>query len=159
MWVAEELLRAEGFEDVSYVPLSPEQYATIGDVGMVAARGADMTITDIFAILPGLDAGKQVTALAGIHGGCYELFGTKALRSIQDLKGKTIAVGNFGRRSFVSAMVAHVGLDPRKDVAFVESWDGVRLHESGLIKTGPRRLIAQGTDWRFLNELKLELKA
>ena len=36
---------------------------------------------------------------------------------------------------------------------------GVRLHESGLIKTGPQKLIAQGTDWRFLNELKRELKA
>jgi NitT/TauT family transport system substrate-binding protein len=35
---------------------------------------------------------------------------------------------------------------------------GVRLHESGLIKTGPQKLIAQGTDWRFLNELKRELK-
>ena len=36
---------------------------------------------------------------------------------------------------------------------------GVRLHESGLIKSDPNKLIAQGTDWRFLNELKKELKA
>jgi NitT/TauT family transport system substrate-binding protein len=35
---------------------------------------------------------------------------------------------------------------------------GLRLHEAGLIKTNPNRLIAQGTDWRFLNELKKELK-
>ena len=27
------------------------------------------------------------------------------------------------------------------------------------IKSTPQRLIAQGTDWRFLNELKRELKA
>ena len=36
---------------------------------------------------------------------------------------------------------------------------GVRLHELGMIKSDPNKLIAQGTDWRFLNELKKELKA
>lgn len=36
---------------------------------------------------------------------------------------------------------------------------GVRLYELGMIKSSPQRLIAQGTDWRFLNELKKELKA
>lgn len=36
---------------------------------------------------------------------------------------------------------------------------GVRLHEAGLIKNNPNKLIAEGTDWRFLNELKRELKA
>jgi NitT/TauT family transport system substrate-binding protein len=35
----------------------------------------------------------------------------------------------------------------------------LRLHEVGMIKTNPNKLIAQGTDWRFLNELKRELKA
>jgi NitT/TauT family transport system substrate-binding protein len=35
----------------------------------------------------------------------------------------------------------------------------LRLHEVGMIKTNPNRLIAQGTDWRFLNELKRELKS
>jgi NitT/TauT family transport system substrate-binding protein len=35
----------------------------------------------------------------------------------------------------------------------------LRLHEVGMIKTTPNKLIAQGTDWRFLNELKKELKA
>ena len=35
----------------------------------------------------------------------------------------------------------------------------LRLHEVGMIKTSPNRLIAKGTDWRFLNELKRELKA
>jgi len=34
----------------------------------------------------------------------------------------------------------------------------LRLHEAGLIKSSPQKLIAQGTDWRFLNELKNELK-
>ena len=35
----------------------------------------------------------------------------------------------------------------------------LRLHEVGMIKNTPQKLIAQGTDWRFLNELKRELKA
>jgi NitT/TauT family transport system substrate-binding protein len=35
----------------------------------------------------------------------------------------------------------------------------LRLHEVGMIKSTPQKLIAQATDWRFLNELKKELKA
>jgi NitT/TauT family transport system substrate-binding protein len=34
----------------------------------------------------------------------------------------------------------------------------LRLHEAGMIKSTPQQIIAQGTDWRFLNELKKELK-
>jgi len=35
----------------------------------------------------------------------------------------------------------------------------LRLHEVGMIKSTPNKIIAEGTDWRFLNELKRELKA
>jgi NitT/TauT family transport system substrate-binding protein len=35
----------------------------------------------------------------------------------------------------------------------------LRLREVGMIKSDPNRLIAQGTDWRYLNELRKELKA
>jgi NitT/TauT family transport system substrate-binding protein len=35
----------------------------------------------------------------------------------------------------------------------------LRMHEIGMIKSSPNTLIAEGTDWRFLNELKRELKA
>jgi NitT/TauT family transport system substrate-binding protein len=34
----------------------------------------------------------------------------------------------------------------------------LRLREAGLIKATPQRIIADGTDWRFLHELKRELK-
>jgi NitT/TauT family transport system substrate-binding protein len=34
----------------------------------------------------------------------------------------------------------------------------LRLHEAGMIKSSPQKLIEQGTDWRFLTELKKELK-
>jgi NitT/TauT family transport system substrate-binding protein len=45
--------------------------------------------------------------------------------------------------------------DPEDTVRFY----ALRLHEAGMIKSGPQKIIAQGTDWRFLNELKKELKA
>lgn len=35
----------------------------------------------------------------------------------------------------------------------------LRLHEVGIIKSTPQAIIARGTDWRFLWELKRELKA
>ena len=35
----------------------------------------------------------------------------------------------------------------------------LRLHELGMIKSSPQKIIANGTDWRFLNEVKRELKA
>ena len=34
----------------------------------------------------------------------------------------------------------------------------LRLHEAGMIKSSPQKIIAQRTDWRVLNELKKELK-
>jgi NitT/TauT family transport system substrate-binding protein len=35
----------------------------------------------------------------------------------------------------------------------------LRMHELGMIKSTPQQIIANGTDWRFLNEVKRELKA
>ena len=35
----------------------------------------------------------------------------------------------------------------------------LRLREAGMIKSIPSKIIAQGTDWRFFNELKRELKS
>lgn len=35
----------------------------------------------------------------------------------------------------------------------------LRLHDVGMIRNTPQKIIADGTDWRFLNELKKELKA
>jgi NitT/TauT family transport system substrate-binding protein len=44
--------------------------------------------------------------------------------------------------------------DPEDTMRFY----ALRLHEVGMIKSSPQKLIAQGTEWRFLNELKKELK-
>jgi NitT/TauT family transport system substrate-binding protein len=40
----------------------------------------------------------------------------------------------------------------------VRFW-ALKLHETGFVKSAPNRIISEGTDWRFLNELKKELKA
>ena len=35
----------------------------------------------------------------------------------------------------------------------------LRLHEVGMVNSSPQQILSAGTDWRFLNELKRELKA
>jgi NitT/TauT family transport system substrate-binding protein len=44
--------------------------------------------------------------------------------------------------------------DPEDTLRFY----GLQMQETGLLKSDPNSLIAKGTDWRFLNELKRELK-
>jgi len=44
--------------------------------------------------------------------------------------------------------------DPEDTVRFY----ALRLHEVGMLQSSPHKLIAQGTDWHFLKELKKELK-
>jgi NitT/TauT family transport system substrate-binding protein len=45
--------------------------------------------------------------------------------------------------------------NPEETVRFY----ALRLREAGMAKSAPQKLIAQGTDWRFLNELRRELKS
>ena len=44
--------------------------------------------------------------------------------------------------------------DPEDTLRFY----ALRLHEVELLKNSPNQILAEGTDWRFLNELKRELK-
>lgn len=75
-------------------------------------------------IIP-LDAGTPITVIAGVHVGCFELFGNEGIRSIADLKGKSVGVQGLGSgpHVFLAAMAAHVGLDPLKDIRWVISAD------------------------------------
>jgi len=116
-WVAEDLLKAEGFSSVEYVttPLATDA---------LAAGELDLIVADAPGIILRLDAGKPIVVLARIHGGCYELFAGDRVRSIRDLKGKTVAAANVARRAFVASMAAYVGLDPGRDVSFVIPKDG-----------------------------------
>ena len=52
------------------------------------------------------------------------------------------------------AFTAWRDYDPEDTLRFY----ALRLNEIGMIKSSPQKIIAQGTDWRFLRELKKELK-
>jgi hypothetical protein len=101
-YAAEELLKAEGFVDVEYVQTRSEPYRATGsgssmggDDGRddpVAAGLADINTGMVGRLVVSIDAGDPIRILAGIHAGCFELFGTDRVRSIKDLKGRTVAV-------------------------------------------------------------------
>ena len=281
-YMTEELLHGEGFTDVQYLAWPDTTQA-----GRATAAGdVDITMQYVGPSILQLDTGAPLVVLAGVQPGCFELFGTERIRSIRDLKGKTIAVDQSAGSAytFTASMMTYVGLDPRRDVTwstistaeakerlaagtidaflalppdpqelrarrighvivnsvkdrpwsqyfccmivghrefvrkhpvatkravrailkaadacaadparaarflvdkgYTERYDyalqaltdipynkwreyehedtvrfyALRLHEAGMIKSSPKTIIARGTDWRFLNELKKELK-
>jgi NitT/TauT family transport system substrate-binding protein len=117
-YVADELLRAEGFTDIQHVMRpGPVMAEAIG-------RGeVDLSLHFVALLIPAIDAGEAITMLAGVHVGCFELFAKEHIRSIRDLKGKKVGMQGVGLQQhvFVSAMAAHVGLDPAKDIDWVLS--------------------------------------
>jgi NitT/TauT family transport system substrate-binding protein len=112
--VAEEILHAEGFADVQYIKRDDTQEA-------LASGEVDVSMGFIAPFILHLDTGAPIVLLGGVHVGCYELFGTDHVRSIRDLKGKTVAVPVVGSAHylFLASMAAYVGLDPRKDINWV----------------------------------------
>jgi len=281
LYLSEDLLRLEGFTEVEYIKIDgtmPNTLATLADMAMFGGP----------SVIPPIDAGLPLVALAGLHIGCWELFANERVNAIRDLKGKAVAVIAIGSVEHVwfSSIMAYVGMDPRTDINWVttgklaesqrlflegkvdaflafppqpqemrmkkvgkvivnttldrpwsqyfccmlaanrnfveahpvatkralrailkatdicaqdperaarvlatkgyeprfdmsleilrslpyDQWrrldptdtlrfHALRLHEVGMIKSTPQKIIAQGTDWRFLNELKKELKA
>jgi NitT/TauT family transport system substrate-binding protein len=279
MDIAAELLRAEGFTDVRYEDTSADDLSAA-----ITQRKVDFALDFPVLFAPAIDAGQPVTVVAGVHVGCFELFAQSDVRTIANLKGKTVGF-ELAPAALLRLMAAEVGLDPDKDFRWVTDpsakplelfaegkidafvafppepqelrarraghvilstaadrpWsqyfccmllshrdyirsypvatkrvlrailkatdlcasepmrvarslvDGgytsrydyalqtlnevpynnwreydaedsirfyaLRLHEAGLVKSNPQKIIADGTDWRFLNELKRELKA
>jgi NitT/TauT family transport system substrate-binding protein len=104
-YIGEDLLRAEGFTDIRYVEAPP---ATVGNGEL------DFDMETAAFIAAQLDAGAPVTALAGVHVGCFELFAHEPIRTIRDLQGRTVSVYELGSPAHlqVAIMAAHVGLDP-----------------------------------------------
>ena len=282
-YVAKRLLEAEGFTDVQYIK------DTGGGAGRKGLASGELDISLLFAapLIVGVDAGDPVVLLGGGHIGCIELFGHAGVRTVRDLRGKTVVVParDNPQHVFLAIVMAHVGLDHRKDITllvrpmpeaarlfeerkvdacvvsppaaqelrakkvghvvinsttdrpwsqyfccmiagnrefvrkhpvatrramrailksadtcslepdmaartlvdqgFTKRYDyalqvmkelpyrqwrdydpedtirfyALRLHEAGMVKSSPQKLIAQGTDWRFVNELRKELKA
>jgi NitT/TauT family transport system substrate-binding protein len=118
-YVAEELLRAEGFTNISYVPTEPGTTAALA----LARREIDFTTNFSPPLIIAIDAGEPITIIAGQHVGCFELFAREDIRSIPDLKGKTVGVQALGssQYTFVSGMASYVGLEPAKDIRWVTS--------------------------------------
>jgi NitT/TauT family transport system substrate-binding protein len=280
--IAKELLRAEGFTEVEYIKIE----SGLPSSTALSHRQADIGLNFAGPLIVSLDAGNEIVVLGGVHVGCFEVVTTDRVRTVRDLKGKTLAITAPGSTPhlFISSMVAYVGVDPRTDIHWVthplaeqirllteEKIDGLgatpptaqelrakkighvvvnsavdrpwsqyfcclvegnrefvrkhpaaakralrailkatdlcaadpervarfsvdeghtknyayalqalqelpynkwrefdpedtirfhalRLHEAGMIKSSPQKLIAQGTDWRFLKELKKEMK-
>ena len=111
-YVCDEMLRAEGFTDIRRVETTPP--AISEDLGQ---GRVDFAANLVPSHLAAIDAGAAITIIGGVHAGCYELFAREGIRGIADLKGKS--VGLYGGLHLISAMVAYVGLDPKKDLAFV----------------------------------------
>jgi NitT/TauT family transport system substrate-binding protein len=278
-YAAEELLRAEGFTDIRYVEVASEN-----QIEGLASGVVDFVLFVPPAHIPAIDARFPVAVLGGVHVGCFELFARDGIRSISELKGKSVGL-KAAPPALLTLMAAQVGLDAANDVSWVTDpsakpldlfaqrkidaflgfppepqelrarhaghvivntsvdrpWsqyfccmfastreyvrkhpiatkrvlravlkatdlcvtepaqvarrivDGgftaqydyasatlrevpydrwrdydaedtmrfyaLRLHDAGMIKSSPQKIIAEGTDWRFFNELKRELKA
>ena len=91
-YVAEELLRAEGFTDVRYV---------LSEAGRIQAEligsgEADFSLNFAAPLIVATDAGQPLKVLAGVHPGCFELFANQRVRSVLDLKGKSLGVQGLG---------------------------------------------------------------
>jgi NitT/TauT family transport system substrate-binding protein len=122
-YIADDLLRAEGFTDVRYVPRTR--------VNPVADGEVDFLFESAPWIVSQLAAGQPMTALAGIHSGCYELFAHEPVRTISDLKGRKVGiVGDLlsdetaprytsGGYMLLAVMAAYVGLDPHRDIDWI----------------------------------------
>jgi NitT/TauT family transport system substrate-binding protein len=118
-YVAEDLLRAEGFTDIRYVATNPGIPAALS-----LARGeVDFTANYAPTFVIPIDAGEPITIVGGEHIGCFELFAREGIRNIPDLKGKNVGVQGIGssQHIFLSVIVAHVGLDPAKDIHWITS--------------------------------------
>jgi len=115
-YVAEALLRSEGFTDLEYVQLRSGGYEALaaGDIHFCPGTAGQSML--------GTDRGNPVTILTGMHAGCYELFVTDRVRTVRDLRGKRVSVTSLqtGRHVFLASMLAYVGLKAGRDVELVQ---------------------------------------
>ena len=115
LYIAEELLRAEGFTDIRYVDVS--------GAGATAITRGMIDFAPVYAspFVRAIDAGEPLMLLAGVMVGCFELFAREGIGSIAELKGKSIGVQAAGSlpHQLVTLMAAQVGLDPVKDIHWI----------------------------------------
>ena len=116
-YVAEELLRAEGFTDIRYVDTPASAVAE----AIAPGDRIDFGLNYAALLVPAIDAGEPIKVLAGVHVGCFELFAKDGIRNVADLKGRTVGLQDWGSTAhvLVALMAAHVGFDPAKDIRWV----------------------------------------
>jgi NitT/TauT family transport system substrate-binding protein len=117
-WIAEELLRTEGFSDVQYLPVQGTQ----GVERALASGEADLAGHFAAPVILRLEAGDPVVMLGGEHIGCFELLGSERIRTIRDLKGRAVAIPALDPApyAFLASMISYVGLNPTKDINWVK---------------------------------------
>ena len=118
-YIAEQLLRADGFTDVHWVDAA----SSAGFTDVLSNGTVDFTQHFVAALVTGVDSGDAVTGLAPIHVGCLEMVASERVRTIAELKGKSVGVEGIGASShlFAAVTAAHIGLDPVKDISWVAS--------------------------------------
>ncbi len=86
----------------------------------IATGKADAGVGMALRWLKPLEQGFDVKVVAGTHGGCIRLLGSKAagVAKLEDLKGKTVAVSDLASpgKSFFSVLLAQAGIDPNREV-------------------------------------------
>ena len=87
-YAAEELLRAEGFTDIRYVEVPSAKQIE----GSGTRRGGFRSFRFRPLISRRSTPGFPVAVLAGVHVGCFELFAKEGIRSISELKGKSVGL-------------------------------------------------------------------
>lgn len=117
LYVADELLRAEGFTDIRYVPTD------INTPEGISRGEIDFGSNFAPVVIAALDRGLPITTLGPVHVGCFEVFGNEGVQTILDLKGKSVGVQALGSPThlFLSVIAANVGIDPGKDINWVTS--------------------------------------
>jgi len=115
-YLAEDFLPAEGFTDWEYLALGSRNLG----LDAIADGRADISIWDAHSPIPAIDTGKPVVVVAGVHGGCYQLFGHENVHGIKDLRGKRLVVHYLGGGDHVllSSMLASIGVNPEKEVTW-----------------------------------------
>jgi NitT/TauT family transport system substrate-binding protein len=115
--VAEAFLRAEGFTDIQYVRTA----GGLSQPQQIAKGKVDVATTFAGTVVYSVDAGLPITAVAGLHAGCYELFAREPIRSIGDLKGRRVGIQTLSNSGhlYLSIMARHVGLDPKEDIEWI----------------------------------------
>ena len=97
----------------------------------------DISMNFAAPLVMALDQSALIVILGGVHVGCFELFGTERVRTIKDLKGKTVAILSKGssQHVFLASIATSVGLDPNRDINWVDHppAEGKRLLAEGKI--------------------------